>query len=76
MLYDDTGASEVAREVFQEIARRTGGACVDFHGATMQQEMREIFEAVAVLAAGGTRLLRQKQTYLPAAAKLLKQLTA
>lgn len=75
MLYEDTGAGEETRQVFAEISRRTNGACVDFRNGATQQEMREVFEAVAVLASGGTKLLRQKAGALPAAAKLLTQIT-
>jgi len=74
MLHDAMTGTSHARQVFEEIARRTGGVCVDFHGGD-KQEMKDIFEAVAVLAVGGVKLLEQRRAQLPGAAKLLPHLS-
>lgn len=58
-----------ARAVFEELARRTGGAVMDFWGQK-KTDLRDIFQAVAALAIGGVKLLKEKQT---PAAKLLLQ---
>jgi hypothetical protein len=73
MLHDATSGTDVDRKVFEEIARRSGGVCLDFYGHDMKS-MQDIFEAVAVLAAGGPALLEQRRKELPGAAKLLPQL--
>lgn len=76
MLHDSATGGEQARRVFEEIARRTNGVCVDFHssGVGPVTEMRDIFEAVAVLASGGIKLLEQRKTELPASGRLLPHL--
>jgi hypothetical protein len=53
--------------VFEEIARRTGDACLDFYGARTN-DLRDILEAVAVLAYGGVKLLEEKRGKYPARA--------
>lgn len=73
MLHDASSGDIAARQVFEEIAKRTGGVCVDFHGGD-RQGMRDIFEAVTVLAVGGVKLLQQRRAQLPGAAKLLPYL--
>ncbi len=66
---DDRGSARV----FAEIARRTGGAVLPFQaGAT--DSLRDILEAVGCLAAGGMRLLQQRQATLPGARLLLGHL--
>lgn len=74
MLHDERTGDGRAWEVFSEIARRTGGVCIKLHGGD-RQAMRDIFEAVAVLAAGGVKLLKAEQRRLPGAAKLLPFIT-
>jgi hypothetical protein len=54
ILADDAG--EEALAVFQEIARRTGGAVLDFRAGELDL-MGEVLEAVAALAIGGRKLL-------------------
>lgn len=71
MMHDESSqANPAARTVFEEIARRTGGVCCDFRSADLGG-MKDILQAVAVLAAGGIKLLEQKRAQLPGAAKLL-----
>lgn len=78
LLHDSTTGDAAARAVFDEIARRTGGVCVDFHGAqggaNPAGELRELLEAVAVLATGGVKLLEQRKATLPGAQRLLPYL--
>ena len=74
MMHDSKGGGGPNdRQVFEEIARRTGGVCIDFHGGD-RQGLKDIFEAVAVLAAGGIKALEQRKGQLPGAAKLLPYL--
>ncbi|XPJ79405.1 hypothetical protein ACNSPR_31120 [Klebsiella pneumoniae] len=73
MFHDDATGGTAHRDIFAEIARRTGGALIDFRSWS-QQELREIFAAVAVLAVGGVRLLEQRRKQLPGADKLLRLL--
>ena len=70
LFHDASSGDQAAREVFEEIARRTGGACVDFYGAA-HEELRSIVEAAAVLAYGGVKLLEQRKAQLPGAKRLL-----
>jgi len=70
MIHDESTTDSRAWEVFCEIARRTGGVCIKLHSGD-RQAMRDIFAAVAVLAAGGVKLLKAEQGRLPGAAKLL-----
>lgn len=74
MLHDASSGDMAARRVFEEIAKRTGGVCLDFYGGD-RQAMKNIFEAVAVLAVGGIKLLQQRRSQLPGAAKLLPYLS-
>jgi hypothetical protein len=71
MMFDSHCGTDDAREVFAEIAKRTGGACLDLHMDGPANDVRDVLAAVAVLAAGGTKLLRQRAAQLPGAAKLL-----
>lgn len=73
MMHDTKSGRLQDREVFEEIARLTGGVCLDFYGGD-QKAMKDIFEAVAVLAAGGIKMLEQRRTTLIGAAKLLPYL--
>ena len=61
-------------EVFQDIARRTGGAVLPFD-ARSKGKLREILEAVATLAVGGVKLLQERRKALPAATLLLQHLS-
>ena len=70
MIHDESTGDSRAWEVFSEIAHRTGGVCLKLHAGD-RQAMRDIFAAVAVLAAGGVKLLKAEQGRLPGAAKLL-----
>jgi hypothetical protein len=60
-------------ELFQDLARRTGGCVLPFD-ANAPQRLREVLAAAAVYAVGGTALLQQKRAELPAAALLLRHL--
>lgn len=73
MFHDDATGGTFHRDVFAEIARRTGGALIDFRSWS-QAELREIFAAVAVLAVGGVRMLEQRRKQLPGADRLLRLL--
>jgi hypothetical protein len=70
LFHDATTGDQKARTVLEEIARRTGGACLDFYEAR-PGDLRDILEAVAVLAYGGVKLLEQKKGQLPGAHRLL-----
>jgi hypothetical protein len=70
LFHDAATGNQKARTVFEEIARRTGGACLDFHGAGAN-DLHDILEAVAVLAYGGVKLLQQRKGQLPGARRLL-----
>lgn len=70
LFHDASTGDHKARAVFEEIARRTGGACLDFYGAR-PGDLRDILEAVAVLAYGGVKLLEAKKGQLPGARRLL-----
>ena len=56
--------------VFGEIARRTQGALLPFDADAIGK-IRELLEAVSVLAVGGVRLLETKKRTLPGATLLL-----
>ncbi len=60
-------------ELFQDIARRTGGCVLPFD-ANAPQRLRDLLAAVAVYAVGGTELLQEKRRELPGAALLLSHL--
>lgn len=70
MFFDSCSGDTEARAVFEEIARRTGGVCLDFQEAA-SDDLRNILEAVAVLAYGGVKLLESKKGQLPGAKRLL-----
>ena len=59
MLADDVDEATLA--VFREIARRTGGAVLDFRAGELEL-MGEVLAAVATLAIGGRKLLEGRQT--------------
>ena len=60
-------------EVFQDLARRTGGCVLPFD-ATAPDRLRELLAAVAVYAVGGADLLERKRADLPGASPLLQHL--
>lgn len=60
-------------ELFQDLARRTGGCVLPFDASAVQR-LRELLGAVAAYAVGGVELLEQKRDELPAAALLLQHL--
>ena len=66
---DDPGSAHV----FREIAKRTGGAVLPFGSGSVSQ-LRDLLQAVGVLAVGGRKLLESKQKTLPGATLLLKHL--
>jgi hypothetical protein len=70
MFHDASSGDHRARTVFEEIARRTGGACLDFHGVR-NDDLRDILQAIAVLAYGGVKMLEQRKAQLPGARRLL-----
>lgn len=49
-------ANEATHQVFEEIARRTGGAVLDFRSGELNV-MAEVLQGIAALAIGGRRLL-------------------
>jgi hypothetical protein len=71
---DQAPAYDPSVEMFQDIARRTGGAVLPFD-ARSKGKLREILEAVATLAVGGVKLLHERRKALPAAALLLQHLS-
>lgn len=60
-------------DVFNELAERTGGAVLPFD-ITALPSLRELLQAVAVLAVGDVELLQKKQATMPAAKLLLENL--
>jgi hypothetical protein len=60
-------------ELFQDLARRTGGCVLPFDGAAPDR-LRELLAAIAVYAVGGAALLEKQRGTQPAAALLLRHL--
>jgi hypothetical protein len=56
--------------IFRDIASRTGGAALPF-GSGSVERLRELLEAVGVLAVGGVKLLQERRKSLPGATLLL-----
>jgi len=74
VLHDQSsGARADSAEVFASIARITGGAVLPFDPDSISR-LRDILEAVAVLAVGGVKLLEQRRHALPGATLLLEHL--
>ena len=74
VLHDRAGGGDpVSSVVFEDIARRTHGAVLPFD-ASSPARLRQILEAVGILAAGGVRLLRERCKSLPGATLLLEHL--
>ncbi len=68
----DSSARE-HRSAFDAIADASGGCVLPFEAGSVDR-LRELLEALAVLAAGGLKLLRQKRKALPGAVLLLEHL--
>jgi len=76
VLFDGAGWSDLdshAAKVLAEMARRTGGALLPFD-ITALPKLRDLLEAVAVLAVGDVPLLTARQDAMPAARLLLQHL--
>jgi hypothetical protein len=74
VLHDATVADRSASaDTFDQIARRTGGCVLPFDGEAAGK-LRELLEALAVLAVGGIKMLAAKRDELPAATLLLEHL--
>lgn len=69
----DAGSYDAAGAVFGMLAARTGGAVLPFDISALE-ELAKLLEAVAVLAVGGTEMLAEKQSTMPAAKLLLPYL--
>ena len=75
VLHDtSTGGSHDA-DIFARLAGRTGGCVLPFDADAVDR-LRELLEAIAVLAVGGMKLLESKTKALPAARLLLEHLAA
>jgi hypothetical protein len=73
VLHDEPDRNQAAADVFADLARRADGLVLPFD-ASAAARVREILEAVAVLAVGGMKLLQQKKNTLAAAPLLLSRL--
>ena len=73
ILHDSIGADPASANAFEQLARRTGGCVLPFDGEA-SGKLRELLEALAVLAVGGIKLLEAKRKELPAATLLLEHL--
>lgn len=74
VLHDTATGGHHDAEVFDQLAARTGGCVLPFD-ATAMDKLRDLLEAVAVLAVGGVKLLESKAKALPAARLLLEHLS-
>lgn len=68
------GADSRSGQVFAELADRTRGAVLPFDPSSLDR-LRELLEAVAVLAVGGVKLLEARAKQLPGARLLLANLS-
>lgn len=74
VLHDTSDAAARGHaEIFQDLARRTGGCVVPFD-ASAPGKLRDLLAAVAVYAVGGSKLLREKRREMPGALVLLEHL--
>ncbi len=74
VLHDTSDAAARGNaEIFQDLARRTGGCVLPFD-INAPDKLRDLLAAVAVYAVGGSKLLREKRGDLPGALVLLKHL--
>jgi hypothetical protein len=64
---------DYARSVFEMLAERTGGVVLPFDISALER-LAQLLEAVALLAAGGTEMLKAKEPAMPAAGELLRLL--
>jgi len=60
-------------ETFWDLAKRTGGCVLPFD-ASAPGRLRDLLSAIAVYAAGGEKLLRERRHSMPAAVALLEHL--
>jgi hypothetical protein len=67
------GEDSYARDVFAEIAERTGGALLPFDISSFDRIGKELMELVAVLAVQGVEAVEAKAATMPAATSLLLQ---
>jgi len=73
VLHDLPGENQEAGGAFADLAQHTGGFVLPFD-ASAAARIRELLEAIAVLAVGGVKLLQQKKNTLAAAPLLLSRL--
>jgi hypothetical protein len=73
ILHDTVAGDLSAADIFAAMAHHTGGAVLPFDASALPK-LREMLAAVAVLAVGGTDLLKAKQETMPAARLLLQHL--
>ena len=75
VLHDTSeGQDPEARRVFAKLADTTQGAVLPFDPSSIER-LRELLQAVAMLAVGGVKLLEAKAKQLPAARLLLANLS-
>ncbi len=67
------GVDPNAREVFADIAERTGGALLPFDISSFDRIGKELVELIAVLAVEGVEAVEAKAATMPAATSLLLQ---
>jgi hypothetical protein len=67
------GDDNNAREVFADIAERTGGALLPFDISSFDRIGKELVELIAVLAVEGVEAVEAKAATMPAATSLLLQ---
>ena len=68
------GSDEHARDIFTEIAERTGGALLRFDISSFDRVGKELVELVAVLAVEGVEAVEAKAATMPTATLLLENL--
>jgi len=73
VLQDSDCIGNPERGIFAEMTALTGGALLPFDASALPK-LRNLFEAVAVLAVGGAEMLTAKQEAMPAARLLLQHL--
>src|SRR6266404_890830 len=60
LLHDEPQRDQAAGDIFADLAQRTGGFVLPFDAGAAAR-IREVLEAVAVLAVGGTKPLQAKK---------------
>jgi hypothetical protein len=73
VLHDTATGGQEHADVFAQLAGRTGGCVLPFDAAAIDR-LREMLEAIAVLAVGGVRLLESKAKAMPGARLLLEHI--